>query len=126
MKRPLKSLLALVLVQFALSPLCLLGQAPRPSADVPVELKNVCVYHPEPNWWGLARQGMHGVGVYQLTINPKNGEVTEVKVVRATRFGKLNAECIMTLFTWKFRPGTVTQAKVPLGFYLKGYFREIH
>ena len=126
MRKPLRILLAFVLIQFALSQPRLFGEAPRPSADVPVELKNVCIYHPEPNWWGLARQGMHGVGIYKLKINPKNGEVTEVKVLRATRFGKLNAECIMTLFNWKFRPGTITEANVPLGFYTRGFYREIH
>lgn len=98
----------------------------RADGELPSELANVCIYHPEPSFWAEARRGMHGVGVFQLIINPKNGEVSEVKVVRRTGFQQLDASCVLTLFTWKFKPNTITSAKVPMGFHLRGYSKEIH
>ena len=90
------------------------------------ELKAVCIYHPEPNWWGLARQRMRGRVVCQLTIDPKTGDVTEVKVLRKTTDARLNADIVMTAFKWKFRPGTITQTKVTFELMVKGYFKELH
>ena len=110
----------IVAMQFAVLPLC------RADLDIPSELKGICIYHPEPNWWGLARRGMHGKVVCRLTIDPKTGEVTEVKVLRKTVYAQFNAAIVLTAFQWKFRPGTITQATVPFELYVKGYFKEIH
>ena len=121
MKNPLKFLMATVIAaQFAALP------CRGEDYSIPSELKGVCIYHPEPNWWGLARQGMRGKVVCRLTIDPKTGEVTEVKVLRKTIYGQFNAAIVLTAFKWKFRPGTITQAIVPFELYVKGYFREIH
>ena len=121
MSNRLKFLTAIIVaIQFGALPLR--GQ----DLPIPSEYKGICIYHPEPNWWGLARQGMHGKVVCRLTIDPKTGDVTEVKVLRKTVYGQFNAAIVLTAFKWKFRPGTITQATVPFELYVKGYFREIH
>jgi TonB family protein len=110
----------IVAIQFAIVPLS------RGDYAVPSELKGVCIYHPEPNWWGLARRGVRGKVVCRLTIDPKTGEVTEVKVLRKTVFADYNAAIVLTAFKWKFRPGTITQATVPFELIVKGYVRQVH
>jgi TonB family protein len=111
----------IVAMQFAAT-FCVRGE------DLPIssELKGICIYHPEPNWWGLARRGMHGRVVCRLTIDPKTGEVTEVKVLRKTVFEAYNAAIVLTAFKWRFRPGTITQTTVPFELITRGFFREIH
>jgi TonB family protein len=74
----------------------------------------------------LARRGMHGKVVCQLIVNKNNGEVTEVKVLKRSRFQQLDAACVMAGFNWKFRPGTVSQVTIPFELELRGYAKEIH
>jgi TonB family protein len=48
-----------------------------------------------------------GQGIYRLIINTKTGLADEVKVLRSTGYRELDASAVMTLFKWKFQPGTV-------------------
>jgi len=121
MHNRLKFLVAAILaIQVAALPLYAADYAISP------ELQRVCIYHPEPNWWGLARQRMRGRVVCRLIIDPKTGDVTEVKVLRKSTHALLNAEIVLTAFKWKFRPGTITQTTVTFELEVKGFFREIH
>jgi TonB family protein len=92
---------------------------------IPSELKGTCIYHPEPNWWGLARQGVRGKVVCRLTIDPKTGEVTEVKILRKTIYANYNAAIVLTAFKWRFRPGTITTATIPFELIVRGYVRQV-
>ena len=84
------------------------------------------VYHPEPAWWAQARRGMHGKVTCQMTIDPKSGEVTEVKVLRRSAFQELDAACVLTCFKWKFLPNTIKTATTSFELVLSGYYKEIH
>jgi TonB family protein len=46
--------------------------------------------------------GYQGQGIYRLIINDKTGVVDEVKVMKSTHHRELDANAVMTLFTWKF------------------------
>ena len=72
------------------------------------------------------RKGWGGHVVCLLTINPKNGVVDEVKVVRHTHYPKLDAIMVMTLFNWRFRPGTITQARISYELGVYGRSRDYH
>ena len=120
MKHPLLLLSVILLIELGPVLPC------QASGELPAELKGVCIYHPEPNWWGLARRGMRGKVVCQMTVDPKTGEVTQVKVLRKTAYAELNAEIVLTAFKWKFRPGTITQAKVPFDLIVSGFVRQVH
>jgi outer membrane biosynthesis protein TonB len=61
-----------------------------------------------------------------LTINPKSGLVEEVKVVRHTGYKVLDAEMVMTLFKWKFRPGTIARATITTQIGITGRARSLH
>ncbi len=93
--------------------------------EVPAELKGKLIYHPDINWWSAARRGQHGKGVFLLTVD-RNGEVSEIKVVKSTGYPYLNEIAAKQLFAWRFQPGVLTQARIPIDFHLKGYFKEIH
>jgi TonB family protein len=98
------------------------GQAGAMSTDV----AKYCIYHPDPAWWAQARRGMHGKVTCQMIIDPKNGEVTEVKVLRRSAFQELDAACVLTCFKWKFMPNTIKIATTSFELVLSGYFKEIH
>jgi outer membrane biosynthesis protein TonB len=52
-------------------------------------------------------------GTFRVAIDPRDGSVTEVKVLKHTGVRQLDAIYVMNLFQWKFRPGTITSATIP-------------
>ena len=68
----------------------------------------------------IKRTGQQGKGVYQLTIDRKNGTVTEVKVLKSTHYKLLDAIYVMNFFQWRFQPGTITSAKIARGVDITG------
>ncbi len=85
------------------------------------------VSNPEPVIPMVAlRKGWGGHIICILTINPKNGVVDEVKVVKHTGYPKLDAETVMTLFKWRFRPGTITQARISYELGVYGRSHDYH
>lgn len=92
-----------------------------------VDYKKYVIYNPEPVIPQVVlRNGWGGHIVCVLAINPTNGVVDEVKVVRHTGHAKLDAIMVLTLFSWRFRPGTITHITVgyTLGIYGRG--RDLH
>lgn len=85
------------------------------------------IYKPDPSIPAVAiRKGWGGTIRAQLTINPKTGLVEEVKVVRHTGYPTLDAEMVMTLFKWKFRPGTLSKTIVTYHLGIGGRARDLH
>lgn len=74
----------------------------------------------------FARRGARGRGVFLITINPKTGDVDQVKIVKSTGFRALNELAVRAFFDWKFRTGSPAQAKVSCEFYLTGFSRSLH
>jgi TonB family protein len=88
--------------------------------------KEGAVVAPDPNYPPAAEQrGHHGQGIFRLIINDKTGIVDQVQVFKSTGFGELNAEAVMTLFKWKFRPG-IKQRDVSVTFESTGTSRNLH
>ena len=102
------------------------AQVCRADGELPSELRKVCTYHPSPDWWAQARAGQHGRVVCRMTIDPHSGEVTEVTLLRKTRFARLNAAVVLTALKWRFQPHTVTQVTVPFQLDLYGYYKELY
>src|SRR6516162_8429810 len=86
-----------------------------------------------PNWpdlvkWvdpeyppALWRSGITGRGSFRLKIDPKTGEVIEVKVLQSTGHTILNELAAKAFLQCKFRPGGRTQAVVWWEFFRHGY-----
>jgi TonB family protein len=85
-------------------------------------MKYVPVYYPRE----AAMWGMNGKGKYLLKVNPKTGEVDEVKVLKSAGISFLNEISAKALLQWRFIPGTTTQVIVPVEFYCRGLSRDIH
>src|ERR1700739_654845 len=68
--------------------------------------------------------GYQGQGIYRLMINPKTGIVDEVKVMKSTHSRELDASAVMTLFTWKFKPG-INHRDLLVVFELTGWTRVV-
>lgn len=66
--------------------------------------------------FGLAAYGYHSGGQYRLTVDPKTGRVTDVKVVERSRAITFDQSCLRTFAEWRFMPHTVTTVLVPASF----------
>lgn len=74
----------------------------------------------------LIGYGWNGKGRFLLKVNPKTGDVDEVKVLRSTGHVLLDEVSAKAFFQWKFQPGVVTQVQVPVEFYVRGFSRDLH
>ena len=75
---------------------------------------------------GVVLHMAEGRGLFRLTINPKSGEVDEVKVVKSCGYKALNELAAKALLQWRFQPGTRGPVEVPVEFYVHGGNRILH
>ena len=75
---------------------------------------------------GFVVHGAEGKGRFRLTINPKSGEVDEVKIVESCGYKDLNELAAKALLQWRFQPGTRGPVEVPVEFYVHGGNRTLH
>lgn len=69
------------------------------------------VYRPE---W--ARQGLTGKGVVLVTIDKETGKVTGARMLQSTGSQLLDGAALQAYSQWRFKPGSVTQLKMPIEF----------
>ncbi len=74
----------------------------------------------------LRSYGWNGKGRFLLKVNPKTGDVDEVKVLKSTGHVLFDEFSAKAFFQWKFQPGVVTQVRVPVEFYTRGFSRDLH
>jgi TonB family protein len=102
MKRSLRTSFALSILLFAM-------MTPCPATDIvriPAQYKKDTIAAPDPDYPVKCQHlGYQGQGLYRLIIDDKTGVVDEVKVMKSTGHRELDANAVMTLFKWKFRPG---------------------
>ncbi len=67
-----------------------------------------------------------GRGLFRLTINPRSGEVDEIKIVKSCGYKILNELAAKALLQWRFQPGTRGPVEVPVEFYVHGGSRVLH
>jgi TonB family protein len=75
---------------------------------------------------GVVLHMAEGRGVFRLTINPRSGEVDEVKIVKSCGYRTLNELAAKALLQWRFQPGTRGPVEVPVEFYVHGGNRTLH
>ena len=69
------------------------------------------VYRPE---W--AKQSLAGKGVVLVTVDKESGKVTGAKMLDSTGSQLLDGAALQAYSQWRFKPGTVTQVKLPIEF----------
>jgi TonB family protein len=65
----------------------------------------------------LQRAKVGGTGVFRMIIDSKTGKVTDVLVVKSTGHDELDREACLALRRWRFKPGKLTKADVPITFH---------
>jgi len=95
--------------------------------DMPTDLRKLLLYGPEPEYPNaLVNKGIGGEGRFRLTVDPRTGQVTEVKVLRSTGHRILNELAAKAFLQWRFRPGTTAGGAITYDFHVIGYGRELH
>src|SRR4029077_16807022 len=61
---------------------------------------------------------IQGSGIAILTIDRATGRVTNVVMAASTRAKTLDDEAIATFRQWRFKPGTMVKARIPITFLL--------
>jgi TonB family protein len=61
-----------------------------------------------------------GSGVATLVIDPKTGVVTTAEMARSTGSQVLDSAALSAFRRWRFRPGLVTKANIPITFTMDG------
>jgi TonB family protein len=88
------------------------AQSPAPSVPLPE-----AIYSPKPVYspeW--AKRGLSGKGVVLVTIDPKTGNVSGVRMLQSTGSSELDGAALQAYSKWRFKPGSVPQVKMPITF----------
>jgi TonB family protein len=118
-----RSLRIIVVALFCLQ----LGSWPSSAEQIEENWQPYVIYKPDPVLPAVAlRNGWGGKIVCLLTINRGTGLVEEVKVIRHTGYPQLDAQMVLTLFNWRFRPGTITHGKISCHIGVLGRGRILH
>jgi TonB family protein len=59
-----------------------------------------------------------GTGLYEMRIDTSTGKVNEVAILKSSGARILDIECMRALGHWRFKPGTVRAARLPVTFEL--------
>ena len=90
------------------------GQSASPAGSV---ARPEAIYTPmpvyRPEW---AKQGLSGKGVVLVTIDKETGRVTGARMLESTGNQLLDGAALQAYSQWRFKPGTVTQLRMPIEF----------
>jgi TonB family protein len=110
----MKRHLLLVQIVIGVSLSSLHGQSASPVGPV---ARPEAIYTPmpvyRPEW---AKQGLTGKGVVLVTIDKETGKVTGARMLESTGSQLLDGAALQAYSQWRFKPGTVTQLKMPIEF----------
>lgn len=80
----------------------------------------LAIYAPKPPYPYEARKiGMTGVGVVRVSVDPSTGVVTAAQMQLSTGHKFLDDVALATFRKWRFRPGTVSEVRIPITFSLR-------
>lgn len=93
-------------------------QAASPPAAMSISsAKALAIYAPLPDYPSEARsRRITGSGVCAVSVDPRNGSVTEASMAQGTGDPRLDNAAISAFRKWRFKPGTVSKVKIPIEF----------
>jgi TonB family protein len=104
---------------FLLSAAPYLGAASAASDDQ--DLRDATLYAPKPDYPFYARSNhVTGSGIAIITIDKSTGKVIDATMAISTESKELDAAALEAFRRWKFKPNTVTKAKIPITFTMAG------
>ena len=90
------------------------------SAPVPVSLsvaQSMAITAPLPDYtYEMKRRNLAGSGVCLVTVDPATGTVTNATMFQSTGSPLLDKITIQTFKSWRFKPGTLSQVRVPISY----------
>ena len=96
------------------------SEAARNSAPVPVSLsvaQSMAITAPLPDYtYEMKRRNLAGSGVCLVTVDPATGTVTNATMSQSTGSPLLDKITIQTFKSWQFKPGTVSEVRVPISY----------
>jgi TonB family protein len=95
-------------------------EAPSISAPVPVSLsvaQSMAITAPLPDYtYEMKRRNLAGSGVCLVTVDPVTGSVTNATMAQSTNSPLLDKITTQTFKSWRFKPGTVSQVRIPISY----------
>jgi TonB family protein len=83
--------------------------------------KAAAIFAPKPEYPYEARsKKLVGSGVCVVTVDPASGNVTEATMAVSTSNPILDNSAVSAFRRWRFKPGAVSKAKIPVTFTLTG------
>jgi len=90
------------------------------SAPVPVSLsvaQSMAITAPLPDYtYEMKRRNLAGSGTCIVTVDTATGTVTNASMFKSTGNPLLDRLTIQTFKTWRFKPGTVSEVRVPISY----------
>jgi protein TonB len=90
------------------------------SAPVPVSLsvaQSMAITAPLPDYtYEMKRRNLAGSGTCIVTVDTATGTVTNATMFRSTGSPLLDKLTIQTFKSWRFKPGTVSEVRVPISY----------
>ena len=90
------------------------------SAPVPVSLsvaQSMAITAPLPDYtYEMKRRNLTGSGICVVTVDPATGTVTNATMFQSTGNPLLDKLTTQTFKNWRFKPGTVSQVRVPISY----------
>ena len=90
------------------------------SAPVPMSLsvaQSMAITAPLPDYtYEMKRRNLSGSGVCMVTVDAATGTVTNATMFQSTGNPLLDKITIQTFKGWRFKPGTVSQVRVPISY----------
>jgi TonB family protein len=95
-------------------------QAASISGPVPVSLsvaQSMAITAPLPDYtYEMKRRNLTGSGVCIVTVDPATGTVSNATMFQSTGSPLLDKITTETFKSWRFKPGTVSQVRVPISY----------
>ena len=89
-------------------------------APVPVSLsvaQSMAITAPLPDYpYEAKRRNLTGSGICVVTVDTATGTVTNASMFQSTRSPLLDKLTIQTFKSWRFKPGTVSEVRVPISY----------
>jgi TonB family protein len=90
------------------------------SAPVPVSLsvaQSMAITAPLPDYpYEAKRRNLTGSGICVVTVDTATGTVTNATMFQSTGSPLLDKLTVQTFKSWRFKPGTVSQVRVPISY----------
>ena len=90
------------------------------SAPVPVSLsvaQSMAITAPLPDYtYEMKRRNLSGNGICVVTVDTATGTVTNATMFQSTGSQLLDKLTIQTFKSWRFKPGAVSQVRVPISY----------